>query len=110
MISVIGACERWGAKIAVDAIREVCPACVTETGLALLGDEDEDTISHARLPHSEVCWDPSRGNLRFEKIVPHCTEVVSGFLTKRSKLRVPLTSKLPTKNAHNGRATKLEAA
>jgi hypothetical protein len=30
---------------------------------------DEDTISHARLPHSEVSWDPSRGDLRFEKIV-----------------------------------------
>jgi len=54
MISVIGACEQWGAKIAVDAIREVWPACVPETGLGLLGDEDEDTISHARLPHSEV--------------------------------------------------------
>ncbi len=69
MISVIGACEHWGVKIVVDAIREVCPACVPETGLGLLGDEDEDTISHARLPHSEVGWDPSRGNLRFEKIV-----------------------------------------
>jgi len=58
MISVIGACEQWGAKIVVDAIRDVCPACVPETGLGLLGDEDEDTISHARLPHSEVSWDP----------------------------------------------------
>src|SRR5512132_3967563 len=48
MISVIGACEQWGAKIAVDTIREVCPACVPETGLGLLGDEDEDSISHAR--------------------------------------------------------------
>jgi hypothetical protein len=44
-------------------------ACVPETGLGLLDDEDEDTISHARLPHSEVSWDPSRGDLRFEKIV-----------------------------------------
>jgi hypothetical protein len=69
MISVIGACEQWGAKIVVDAIREVYPACVPETSLGLLGDEDEDTISHARLPHSEVSWDPSRGNLRLEKIV-----------------------------------------
>jgi hypothetical protein len=48
MISVIGACEQWGAKIVVDAIRDVCPACVPETGLGLLDDEDEDTISHAR--------------------------------------------------------------
>ena len=69
MISVIGACEQWGAKIAVDTIREVCPACVPETGLGLLGDEDENTISHARLPHSAVSRDPSRGNLRLEKIV-----------------------------------------
>ncbi len=69
MISVIGACEQWAAKIVVDAIREVCPACVPETSLGLLDDEDEDTISHARLPHSEVSWDPSRGDLRFEKIV-----------------------------------------
>jgi hypothetical protein len=68
MISVIGACEQWAAKIAVDTIREVCPACVPEAGLGLL-DEDEDTISHARLPHSEVSWDPSRGDLRSEKIV-----------------------------------------
>jgi hypothetical protein len=69
MISVIGACEQWAAKIAVDTIREVCPACVPEAGLGLFDDEDEDTISHARLPHSEVSWDPSRGDLRFEKIV-----------------------------------------
>jgi hypothetical protein len=41
MISVIGACEQWAAKIAVDAIQEVCPAGVPETGLGLLGDEDE---------------------------------------------------------------------
>ena len=69
MISVIGACEQWEAKIVVDTIREVCPACVPEAGLGLLDDRDEDTISHARLPHSEVSWDPSRGDLRFEKIV-----------------------------------------
>jgi hypothetical protein len=54
MISVIGACELWGAKIVVDAIRDVRPACVPETGLGLLGNEDEDPISHVRLPHSEV--------------------------------------------------------
>ena len=29
--------EQWEAKIVVDAIREVCPACVPETGLGLLG-------------------------------------------------------------------------
>jgi hypothetical protein len=51
------------------ATREVCPACLPESGLGLLGHESEDTISHARLPHSEVGWDPSRGDLRFEKMV-----------------------------------------
>jgi hypothetical protein len=50
-------------------MREVCPACAPETGLGLLDDEDEDTSSHAWLPHSEVSWAPSRGDLRFEKIV-----------------------------------------
>ena len=38
-MSVIGACEQWAAKIVVDAIREVCPACVPEAGLGLLDDE-----------------------------------------------------------------------
>jgi hypothetical protein len=38
-------------------------------GLGLLDDADEDTISHTRLPHSEVGWDPLRGDPRFEKIV-----------------------------------------
>jgi TolB-like protein/cytochrome c-type biogenesis protein CcmH/NrfG len=36
-----------------------CPAYPLETGLGVLDDADEDTISHARLPHSEVRWDPS---------------------------------------------------
>jgi hypothetical protein len=40
-----------------------------EIALRLLDDEDEDPISHTRLPHSEVNRDPSRGDLRFEKIV-----------------------------------------
>jgi hypothetical protein len=35
----------------------------------LLGDQDEDPISHARPPHSEVSWDPLHDDLRFEKIV-----------------------------------------
>jgi len=32
-------CERCGAKIFDDARREVCPACLLETGLGLLADE-----------------------------------------------------------------------
>jgi hypothetical protein len=57
------------SKIFGDTTREDCPACLLETGLCPLDDEDEDPISHARLLHSEVGWDPSRGDLRFEKIV-----------------------------------------
>src|SRR5438874_628158 len=34
-----GACERCGAKIFDDTTREVCPACLLETGLGLLPDE-----------------------------------------------------------------------
>jgi serine/threonine protein kinase/Tfp pilus assembly protein PilF len=37
--TVIGVCGRCGAKIFDDATREVCPACLLETGLALLSDE-----------------------------------------------------------------------
>ena len=39
MISVIRVCGRCGAKIPDDTTREVCPACLLETGLALLPDE-----------------------------------------------------------------------
>jgi serine/threonine protein kinase/Tfp pilus assembly protein PilF len=37
--TVIGVCGRCGAKISDDATREVCPACLLETGLGLLADE-----------------------------------------------------------------------
>jgi serine/threonine protein kinase/Flp pilus assembly protein TadD len=39
VISVIRICERCGAKISSDATREVCPACLLETGLDPLEDE-----------------------------------------------------------------------
>jgi TolB-like protein/serine/threonine protein kinase/Tfp pilus assembly protein PilF len=39
MISVIRVCGRCGAKIPNDTTREVCPACLLETGLGLLPDE-----------------------------------------------------------------------
>jgi hypothetical protein len=99
MISVIGACEQWGAKIAVDAIREVCPACVPETGLGLLGDEDEDPISHARCRTAKSAGTRCAAICASKRLLPHCTEVVSSFLTKRSMSRFPLTSKLSKKNA-----------
>ena len=39
MNTAIGVCGRCGAKVSDDATREVCPACLLETGLALLADE-----------------------------------------------------------------------
>jgi eukaryotic-like serine/threonine-protein kinase len=39
VISGIRVCKKCGAKISSDATREVCPACLLETGLGLLDDE-----------------------------------------------------------------------
>jgi serine/threonine protein kinase/Flp pilus assembly protein TadD len=39
MISVIRVCNKCGAKIPDNTTREVCPACLLETGLGLLEDE-----------------------------------------------------------------------
>jgi hypothetical protein len=36
---VSGICEKCGAKIPDDTTREVCPACLLETGLGFLADE-----------------------------------------------------------------------
>src|SRR5882757_9248029 len=43
MIGVTSVCEKCGAKISADARQGVCPACLLETGLGLLEDEDEST-------------------------------------------------------------------
>jgi serine/threonine protein kinase/TolB-like protein len=43
MTGVTSVCEKCGAKISADAPRGVCPACLLETGLGLLDDEDEST-------------------------------------------------------------------
>ena len=43
MIGVTSICEKCGAKISADAPQGVCPACLLETGLGLLDDEDENT-------------------------------------------------------------------
>ncbi|HET6886465.1 MAG TPA: protein kinase [Candidatus Udaeobacter sp.] len=45
-----GLCENCGARISSDAAREVCPACLLESGLGLLGDESEDAVDHEPLP------------------------------------------------------------
>ncbi len=39
MNTAIRVCGRCGAKVSDDATQEVCPACLLETGLALLADE-----------------------------------------------------------------------
>ena len=45
-----GFCEKCGGRISSDAAREVCPACLLESGLGLLGDESEDAADHEPLP------------------------------------------------------------
>jgi len=39
VISVVRVCGRCGAAVSGNATREVCPACLLETGLGLLDDE-----------------------------------------------------------------------
>jgi len=43
-------CGRCGAKILDDATREVCPACLLETGLGLFDDGDKEAINRGWLP------------------------------------------------------------
>ena len=52
MISVIRACARCGAKISSDGTREVCPACLLESGLDLLAEEVQ--TSNAQHPTSNA--------------------------------------------------------
>jgi TolB-like protein/predicted Ser/Thr protein kinase len=42
MVNVTSVCGKCGAKIFGDAQREVCPACLLETGLGLFEDEDKN--------------------------------------------------------------------
>ena len=48
MIGVTSVCEKCGAKISGDAPQGVCPACLLETGLGLLYDEDESAKHSAK--------------------------------------------------------------
>jgi serine/threonine protein kinase/Tfp pilus assembly protein PilF len=50
METVSNVCGRCGAKISADAPRGVCPACLLETGLGLLYDEDENTTDQEPMP------------------------------------------------------------
>jgi hypothetical protein len=89
MRTVNNICGKCGAKIPDDTTRELCPACLLETGLGLLDDENEDTISHARLPHGEVGWDPSRPMCASKRLLPHWQRSsYSSFLTKEAKSKL----------------------
>jgi TolB-like protein/Tfp pilus assembly protein PilF len=50
METVSNVCGKCGAKISADAPRGVCPACLLETGLGLLYDEDENTTDQEPMP------------------------------------------------------------
>src|SRR4029453_2409655 len=59
-------CERCGAKIAADAPREVCPACLLETGLGLLPDDSVTAVADSgrgeigQAPHRKKATRPTR--------------------------------------------------
>src|SRR2546423_803083 len=48
MSSLLSVCGKCGAKISADVPEGVCPACLLETGLGLLHDEDENTKDSVR--------------------------------------------------------------
>src|SRR5213083_490331 len=43
-------CGKCGANIPAEARQEVCPACVLETGLVLLVEQNEEIINRATTP------------------------------------------------------------
>jgi serine/threonine protein kinase/Tfp pilus assembly protein PilF len=51
MSSVLKACEKCGAEIPAGVTRGVCPACLLETGLDLLGNGDEKATDQKPVPH-----------------------------------------------------------
>ena len=53
METVINVCEKCGAKISADAPQGVCPACLLETGLGLLDDEDENATDQEPMPQQD---------------------------------------------------------
>jgi hypothetical protein len=53
METVINVCGRCGAKIFADVPQGVCPACLLETGLGLLYDEDENTTDQEPMPRGK---------------------------------------------------------
>src|SRR6266536_3805045 len=50
MMTATRLCGKCGAKIFADAPQEFCSACLLETGLRLLDNQDEDATNPPRLP------------------------------------------------------------
>jgi serine/threonine protein kinase/Tfp pilus assembly protein PilF len=50
MTTAIKVCAKCGAKIFSDAPRDVCPACLLETGLGLLANGDEPDVDPMLMP------------------------------------------------------------
>jgi serine/threonine protein kinase/Tfp pilus assembly protein PilF len=50
MATATKVCAKCGAKIFADARRDVCPACLLETGLGLLEDENREAINQTPRP------------------------------------------------------------
>ncbi len=59
MKTAIIVCGRCGAKISADATREVCPACLLESGLGLFDGEDETAIGSALPPRKDRATRPA---------------------------------------------------
>src|SRR4029077_8328696 len=59
MKTAITVCRRCGAKISADATREVCPACLLESGLGLFDGDDETAIGSALPPRKDRATRPA---------------------------------------------------
>ena len=58
METVSNVCGKCAAKIPSDARQGVCPACLLETGLGLLYDEDENTTDQEPMPRRKYGTPP----------------------------------------------------
>src|SRR5678815_5241659 len=81
MKSANSVCEKCGAKIPDDTRREVCPACLLETGLGLLADEpvagggDPGRDHGVRAPDRKTATRPARHG----ESVPRRTKILGDF-------------------------------
>src|SRR5439155_24062679 len=67
MMTATRLCGKCGAKIFADAPQEFCSACLLETGLRLLDNQDEDATNPRRLPRSG-------GTTRSAKMLGDCAD------------------------------------